>query len=214
MALREELEANTDARREKMVSDEYDAIDRGIAELVAANTGSGAPVAGSVAPGFELADASGQPRPLAGYLADGPVVLSFYRGGWCSYCNIQLRAFQKVLDDIRAAGAELVAVSPEMPDESWSPADKLALEHPVLSDQGNATARAYGLEFIVPDWLRPLYLKLGIDLEARNGDATWCLPVPGTFVIASDGVIAATFVDPDYRNRTEPADVLAALSEI
>ncbi|MEM6621880.1 MAG: peroxiredoxin-like family protein [Pseudomonadota bacterium] len=212
MTLRQELEANTAARREKMVADEYDAIDRGIEELMAANAGSSAPKAGDPAPAFALPDATGNARTLAGYLTDGPVVLSFYRGGWCSYCNIQLRAFQQVLGEIRATGAELVAVSPEMPDQSWSLAEKLALEHPVLSDQGNQVARAYGLEFTVPDWLRPLYLKLGIDLEARNGDRSWHLPVPGTFVIGQDGTIRAAFVDPDYRNRTEPADVLAALA--
>ena len=151
VSLRKELEANTASRREKMVAEEYDAIDRGIDELVAANVGSGAPKAGDAAPAFALTDATGEVRTLADYLAKGPVVLSFYRGGWCSYCNIQLRAFQQVLDDIRSTGAELVAVSPEMPDQSWSLADKLALAHPVLSDPGNVTARAYGLEFTVPD---------------------------------------------------------------
>lgn len=211
MTLKAELEANTAKRFENMVRDEYELIDKGIEALIAENAGGTVPKPGDKAPDFTLTDATGETRQLDAYLAQGPVVLSFYRGGWCSYCNIQLRAFQQVLDEIRATGAELVAISPEMPDQSWTLAEKLALVHPVLSDPGNTTARSYGLEFTVPDWLRPLYLKLGIDLEARNGDRSWCLPVPGTFVIAPDGSIRESFVDPDYRNRTEPADVLAAL---
>ena len=119
-----------------------------------------------------------------------------------------------MLDQIGKTGATLVAVSPEQPDQSWTLAEKLALTHPVLSDDGNAIARTYGLEFTVPDWLRPLYLRLGIDLEAQNGDSAWRLPVPGTFVIGRDGRIAASFVDPDYRNRTEPGDVLDALARL
>ncbi|MEM7058638.1 MAG: peroxiredoxin-like family protein [Pseudomonadota bacterium] len=214
MTLSDQLAANTAKRRKAMVAEDFDAIDRGIAELVEANSGSAAPVPGDSAPGFTLPDAAAVQRSLSDYLSSGPVVLAFYRGGWCSYCNIQLRAFQQVLPRIRAMNAELVAVSPELPDQSWTLAQKLALEHPVLSDWGNATAHAYGLEFTVPEWLRPLYTRLGIDLVARNGEATWHLPVPGTFVIREDATITAAFVDPDYRNRTEPGDVLSALSQL
>jgi peroxiredoxin len=126
---------------------------------------------------------------------------------------MELRAFQARLADIRAAGGDLVAISPETPDHSLSTAEKNDLAFPVLSDPGGALARALGIRFTLSDAVRPYYEKAGLDMPARNGSGTWDLPVPATFVVAAGGRIAASFVEPDYRKRADPALVLDALTE-
>jgi peroxiredoxin len=172
---------------------------------------AGAPRAGDRAPGFRLADARGGEVALDDLLVDGPVVLVFYRGAWCPYCNLQLAAFQSALADIRAAGAALVAVSPQTPDQSLSLAEQKALEFPVLSDVGNAVARNYGLVFTQSDTVTATSRRLGIELADFNGDDSSTLPAASTFVIGEDGVIRFASVSGDYRWRVGPEEVLAAL---
>ena len=166
---------------------------------------------GERAPDFTLTNARGAQVTLSGLLARGPVVLAFYRGGWCPYCNLQLRAYQKALPDIRAAGGQLVAVSPELPDKSLGTVEKNALEFEVLSDQTGEAGRAYRLFFDLSGELRQLYAAGGNDLAKWNADGQWHLPLPATYVIGQDGLVRFAFVDAEYRNRAEPADVLAAL---
>lgn len=170
--------------------------------------------AGDAAPDFALPDAHGAAVSLAALLKNGPVVASFYRGGWCPYCNLELRALQRSLPELKELGASLVAISPQTPDESLSTAEKNALAFPVLSDTGSKTARAFGIAFDLAEELRPIYAKFGHALPDRNGDESWTLPIPATFVIAQDGTIALAFIDTDYRKRLEPADILAALRTI
>jgi peroxiredoxin len=125
-----------------------------------------------------------------------------------------LRAYQRVLTEIRALGGELVAVSPQLPDNSLTTAEKNGLTFEVLSDLGNQTARSYGLVFQMPeDAIRVYREQFGNDLTARNGDESWELPVPATYVIAPDGIVRFAFVDPDYKRRLEPAELLAALTK-
>ncbi len=171
----------------------------------AAKAGDMLPVA------MNLVDQHGKPFDLARLVASRPVIITFYRGGWCPYCNLELRAYQALLADIRAAGAELVAVTPELPDHSLTTAEKNDLSFTVLSDAGGAFASALGIRFILSDAVRPFYEKAGHALPARNGDGVWALPMPATFVVAEGGVIAAAFIEPDYRKRTDPQDALAAL---
>ena len=144
-------------------------------------------------------------------LADSVVVLSFYRGGWCPYCNMELRALQQALPEIRATGAELVAISPELPDKTLDTQTRHALEFDVLSDRGNRISEAFGLAFELPEQLRPIYTSLGIDIPAFNGDASFILPVPATYVIDSNGIIRFHFVNADYTRRLEPDEMLRAL---
>ncbi len=167
--------------------------------------------AGEAAPDFTLPDAQGSHTHLADVLAQGPVVLSFYRGGWCPYCNLELHALQQALPEIQQLGAQLIAVSPELPDRSLSTSEKQALAFPVLSDHGNRVAAAYGLVFTLPEALRPIYAQFGIDLPAWNGDNSFKLPIPATFVIGGDGLIMDAFADTDYTKRMEPARILDVL---
>jgi len=168
-------------------------------------------VVGASAPDFALPDATGKWVHLSELLSEGPVVVNFYRGEWCPYCNLELRAFQMMQTDFAAAGAQLVAISPELPDHSLSVTEKHELDYPVLSDVGNKVAREYGLVFELAEALRPIYLSFGLDIPASNGDDSYELPLPATYVIDTQGVVRYTFADADYTKRAEPSEVLAAV---
>jgi peroxiredoxin len=144
-------------------------------------------------------------------LATGPLIVSFYRGVWCPYCNMELQALQEALPAFREAGANLVAISPQTPANSRKSVRQNGLGFPILSDPGNAVAAAFGLSFKLPDYLVQLYTMLKNDLPRCNGDASWTLPMPGRFVIAQDGMIRYAEVNPDYTRRPEPRDMLPAL---
>ncbi|MBX9579037.1 MAG: AhpC/TSA family protein [Gemmataceae bacterium] len=190
------------------------AMQRGLDSLTAARLAARAAKPGDRVPDFELPAAAGGSVRLSDRLAAGPVVLVFYRGGWCPYCNLHLNMLQRLLSEFRAAGATLVAVSPQDPDHSLTTAETNGLGFEVLSDPANQVARALGLVFPFSDELRTTYLGNGVDLPAFSGSARWELPMPGTFVIAPDGMVAAAWVDEDYRTRAEPAAVLAAVRRL
>jgi peroxiredoxin len=167
---------------------------------------------GDRAPNFRLPNAQGGSVELNALLRQGPVVLTFYRGQWCPYCNLELRAYQKLLPQLQALGASLIAVSPQTPDNSLSTAEKNELAYPVLSDAGLHVARTYGVAFDLPSELVELYQRQwNNDLVKWNGEGGWSLPIPATYVIGQDARIALAYVDPDYRDRLEPEAVLARL---
>jgi peroxiredoxin len=207
--LKDELESIKATFAQKNDPSIVAAYEKGIAELRATGIERNALKAGDLAPDFTLPDASGRPVTLSERLKGGPVVLKFYRGGWCPYCNLELRAYQKALPELAAVGAQLIAVSPESPDNSLSTQEKNALAFSVLSDRGGQTADAYRLAFRLSPALQALYESRGRDLAEWNG-GDWTLPVPGTFVIGKEGRIALAHVDADYRARLEPAAAIAA----
>lgn len=188
-------------------------FDNDVQRMIAAGIGEQAIKVGERAPEFALPDALGHEVRLTDLLAQGPVVVTFYRGEWCPYCNLTLRAYQAILPQIQALGASLVAISPQTPDNSLTTVEKKELTYPVLSDAGNRVARQFGLVYTVDEQIRSLYTAIGNDLQTFNGDASWELPVPGTFVIARDGTVRHAFVEADYRLRLEPKDLLAALRQ-
>lgn len=169
---------------------------------------------GEKAPEFSLPNHLGEERTLTGLLAESTLVISFYRGGWCPYCNLELAALQRALPEIEALGARLVAISPETPDHSLSTREKQGLAFDVLFDKGNVVAETYGLVFTLPEELRSIYEKLGIDIPAYNGDTSFRLPIPATFVIDRDGTIVYAFADADYTKRLEPSEIINALRNI
>lgn len=173
-----------------------------------------APKPGDAAPGFALPNAVGAKIESAALLRDGPLVVTFYRGGWCPYCNLELREYQKLLPEIEDLGAGLVAISPETPDNSLDTQAKNALKFEVLSDVGGKAARAFGLDFRIDGELRAIYERFGNDLAKRNGDDSWLLPIPASFVIDRDGRVAWAHVDADYTARADPREAIAALRRL
>ena len=167
--------------------------------------------AGDCAPDFTLEAPDGTPVSSAALLARGSLVVSFYRGVWCPYCNMELQALQAALPEFEAAGASLVAISPQTRANSRKSVRENALDFPILSDTHNDVAAAFGLRFALPDYLVDLYKALGNQLPSFNGDDSWTLPMPGRFVIGSDGIIAYAEVNPDYTRRPEPSDMLPAI---
>ena len=180
-------------------------------DLAATNIVQQAPNQGDKLLNFNLPNQNGQNQSLEALLEKGPVVVTFYRGGWCPYCNLELRAYQSVLADIKAAGATLVAVTPELPDASLSTTEKNELAFEVLTDKNAEYARALGLVFSLPEELRPIYSSFGIHIEEYNGSGQFDLPLAATYVVSQDGVIRSAFVDADYTKRQEPAEVVEAL---
>jgi len=168
---------------------------------------------GDTAPDFELKNALNEPVKLSTLLQGGPVILSWYRGGWCPYCNIQLRYLQSYLPQFKEAGATLVALSPELPDKSLNTIEKNNLEFEVLTDYNNELARQFRIAFTLNDELIEIYNDFH-KLVTYNGVATNELPVPATYVIGTDRIIRYAFVDTDYRQRAEPAEILDVLRRL
>jgi peroxiredoxin len=189
-------------------------ITTAIAEIDASGMAPGlAP--GEQAPQFSLPDAKERPISLKERLSDGPVLLVFYRGEWCPYCNTYLRALQAVLPQITARGASLVAVSPQSPDHSLSMTEKAQLSFDVLSDVDQAVIRAYKVQFTAPADLQDVHVNaFDVDLLDHTANRSWQLPVPATFVINRAGVVCAAHVSADYRTRMEPADIITALDDL
>lgn len=164
---------------------------------------------GDRAPMFELPDAKGEMVRLADVLASGPAVISFYRGAWCPFCNLELRAMQRELAAAEAAGVTLVAISPNTPDESLDLISEADLTFPVLSDADNAVARQFNLVYEMEAGIVDFYRSQGRDIARMNGSDVWELPVPATYVVDQGGVIRYAFVDLNHRVRAEPSEVVA-----
>jgi peroxiredoxin len=166
---------------------------------------------GAKAPDFTLPDARGGKLSLSSLLAKGPAVLTFYRYGSCPFCNLQLRAYQAVVARIHDLGAELVAISAQMPDLAAADIEQKALTFPVLTDAHNQVSRQYGLVFKLSEVFQQLQTGFGSPIPKFTGDDTWELLMPGTFVVDRRGVVQLAHVDPDYRVRLEPAAILNSL---
>lgn len=203
---------NTDGPK---MSDADMALMKKAAQDIAASLPEPGLKVGSKAPDFTLGNAYGKSVKLYDTLKKGPVVLIFYRGAWCPYCNLQLHALQESLPAFQKYQAQLITVTPQTPDKSLEQVKKDKYPFEVLSDLNDEVSKAYRLYFDVPKDLHEFYKsKFKLDIEAYNGKGRLGLPVPGSFVIDKSGTIVAAFADHDYKKRMEPADIVKALKSI
>ena len=184
---------------------------RAVASLKADGLAAKALNVGAQSPEFELPDHNGKPVSSADLLSRGRLVLCFIRGRWCPFCVGQMEAMNYVAAEIEAAGASLVAVSPQTEKQSFFMRDQHRLAFPLLVDAGNRLARQFGLVYRVPDEQQGLYRSTFVNLPFANGDPSWELPIPATFVIDRDGSILFALANEDYTDRPEPLEILSAV---
>ncbi|WP_047247383.1 peroxiredoxin-like family protein [Maribacter thermophilus] len=190
-------------------------VDDIIAKAKAFQQGENAIKIGEKAPDFELPDPLGNQISLSSLLNEGPLVITFYRGSWCPYCNLQLRALQNRLSEIQTLGATLVAISPEVPDSSMTKNEISEMEFTVLSDQDAKVASQYGVAWEVPEFLlEHMRIDRNLDLKKINNGNSNVLPIPATFVLGVDGIVKWNYVNVDYRTRSEPDEIIEVLKNI
>ncbi|QDU63173.1 Putative peroxiredoxin bcp [Planctomycetes bacterium Pan216] len=212
-SLQQQLQTLKQQAGKRMPPEVLKAFKDGVDKVRATGIEKNAKRAGDAAPDFELTNAAGEKVRLSEQLKKGPVVLQWYRGGWCPYCNLQLRAMQKALPEFEEQGATLIAISPQLPDKSLSTKEKQELQFDVVSDLGNKVAEDYGIVFKLPEDVATIYDKF-VKLQEQNGDDSNELPLPATYVIGQDGKIHHAYLNADYSARAEPADVVDAVKEL
>ena len=214
MNLATELKAVTENVRQQAPAEVMTAMETATAKLAASGLANKTLKRGSHMPDFELPDATGKIVRSIDLRAKGALLISFYRGHWCPYCSLELKALQERLADITAKGATLIAISPQTPDQSLTTQQKYELKFPVLSDSGNTIAKKFGLVYTLDESLRPIYQAFGIDLKAHNGDSSFELPVPATYLVDKNGTVLDSYVNIDYRERLPLETTLSWLDHI
>ena len=209
-----ELRAAAEASAKKAPPAMMEIGRKGIEEVAASGILRTALNVGATCPPFTLGDARGERVSSAALLAKGPVVIVFYRGAWCPYCNLYLHAWQRYLPSLAERGATLVAISGEPPDRTAAVAQKTEATFTVLSDPGYQVSRQFGVVYQVPKGVADLMQSRGLDMKAYYGTGKAELPLSATYLVGRDGKIAYAFLDADYKKRAEPADVLAALERL
>jgi peroxiredoxin len=213
LTIREQSDQMKAAAAERLPADVAEVFDRSVRDLLDQGIPSGAIKAGDRLDPFTLDDATGTPVSLDQIVESGPAVIVFYRGGWCPYCNLALRTYQReLLPQLAEYGARLVAISPQSPDQSLSTAEKAQLGFTVLSDPGSRLARRIGIAFQQADEVLAAQRKLGLDLAQVNAEGSTELPRPTVLVIDQERTVRFADVQPDYTARTEVADIAAALA--
>lgn len=210
-SLAQQLDEFRDAVANNMPAEMQHKLQGAIDKLIASKIHEQALSEGDTFPDFALSNATGKTIKRDSLLAEGPLIVNFYRGSWCPYCNFELQAYQQLLPQITAAGGQLVAVSPQLPDHSLDTAEKNQLQFEVLSDHNNVLADQLGIRFDFDESLRDLYQQMQIDLGALHGVSEWQLPVPATYVVDKNSKIVFADINADYTYRTEPSEALEAL---
>jgi len=211
MSLKAQIDAYNVQKDAKLPADVLALMNTTNEELIAQHIKDNALQIGQKVENFSLANHNGENIELADLLKKGPVIISFYRGGWCPYCNLELKALNDYLPQFKTQNAQLIAISPQLPDETLSTAQKNDLEFDVLCDVSNKVAEQFGLLFTLDERIQALYTQFGIDFEHYYGDKSFKLPLPATYVINQEGVITYAFLSEDYTLRAEPIDVMTAL---
>jgi peroxiredoxin len=215
VTIHEQSEKMKAAAAERLPADVLEVFDRSIQSLLDEGIPLDAVAVGDTLASFTLRDATGSPVSLDQLVEEGPAVIVFYRGGWCPYCNIALRTYQRELvPELPTFGARLVAISPQTPDQSLSTVEKAELDFVVLSDPGSRVAKSVGIVFQQTDDVLGVQRELGLDLAAVNAEGSTELPRPTVLIVDRDRVVRFVDIQPDYTARTEVADILAALGEL
>jgi peroxiredoxin len=219
LSLAQQLDSLTAKLRAMVPAERLAVVDLAAEELIHSGLANRALKAGDHAPSFELPDGDGmlwrsedllRPfTPSAG--ANGALVIVFYRGRWCAYCNAQLSALQEIHSQIAEAGASLVAISPQTQKHSYMTRDMHKLRFPVLSDQGNQIARKFGLVYRLSPELQAMYESIMTKLPGYNGEQSWELPLAATYVVKPGGTILWSRINADWRKRPEPEEILKVL---
>lgn len=189
-------------------------IAKSINELISSGIVEQSLQIGDFVPNFVLPNAFAQPIELYNLLASGAVVISFFRGHWCPYCSLELDALQQALPAIQTLGASLIAISPQTHKYTTFTVEKHEITYEVLSDRNNNIARQFGIVFQIPEYLRPIFQELGHVLPKYNGDESFELPIPATYVISQEGKVVYAFVDPNYTKRLDPITIVSILRNI
>ena len=211
MALAEDIESLMQRFFEQNDPDLVERASAGLDSVVRATPSTGALGVGDPAPEFTCTDIHGRSERLAPRFRRNPVVLNFHRGGWCPFCSLELRAWQAHLGGLRAAGGQLLAITPEAPGSAAEHADEHDLGFPILIDEDQTIAARFGLIFDLPAAAREAQTRLGASLDRANADGSWRLPVPATYVVDTSGTIRWAHVADDYTDRAEPGEVIAAV---
>lgn len=211
MPLQEQLESLTAKLKALVPAERLKIIEHAIQQLKNSDVIAGVLKPGDPAPQFELPDGDGQIWRSHDLLSKGPLVIVFYRGRWCAYCNAQLAALQEVHKQIAAAGASLVAISPQTQKHTYMTRDMHKLRFSLLSDPGNQVARKFGLVYRLSPELQAMYESIYTKLPGYDGDQSWELPLAATYIVQPDGIISYFRVDVDWRQRTEPEIIIKAL---
>ena len=215
VTIREQSEQQKKAAAEHLPAEVAAVFDQSIQDLLEQGVPAGAVAVGDTLESFTLSDATNKLVTLDQLVEAGPAVIVFYRGGWCPYCNLALRTYQnELLPELAAFGARLVAISPQLPDQSLSTTEKIGLEFTVLSDPGNRVAKSIGIVFQQADEVLDAQRKLGLDLAKVNAEGSTELPRPTVLIVDGDRTVRFVDVQPDYTARTEVADILAALADL
>ncbi len=210
MALKDELEK----QQGKWPSSVHAAYEDLVRRLGTAETADRALKVGDKIPDFVLPDAEGRLVASAELLAQGPLVISFFRGEWCPFCRLMLQALNASLPAIHAAGGRLIALSPDTGGRLARTKKRMKLALDLLSDVDNGVALAFGVAFRAPEAYRSVIASFGTNLAERHGNDAWIIPIPATFVVDREGIIRYAFVEPEFVRRAEPADIIAVLKQL
>ena len=213
MSLNDQLDSLTAKLRAMVPAERLAVVDRFAENLVKSGLADRALKAVDLAPAFELPDGDGMLWRSEDLFRSGPLVLVFYRGRWCAYCNAQLGALQEIHPKLAEAGASLIAISPQTQKHSYMTRDMHKLRFPVLSDQGNQVARKFGLVYRLSPEMQTIYESIMTKLPGYNGDQSWELPLAATYIVQSDGKLSWSRIDADWRRRPEPEEILQALTK-
>ena len=214
MSLQENLDDFKEVFKSQAPKGAFDAFARSTQELIDSGQAEHALKAGDTSPDFTLTDQDGNTVALKDLLAKGPVVLSFYRGVWCPYCNIELKALEEAAGEIRARGASLVAISMQGASDSRKSQRDNNLSFPILTDKSGALAAQFGIRWTLQDYVVKYHQMFGVELPKIHGDGAWNLPMPARYVIDTDGTVAYAEVNPDYTRRPDPSDLFPVLDKL